>query len=312
MNSLPFDSPLWNQLDTFTQRPGGVALALRKLLGGPVTDPADPALTELTDAIFHQHSLVQATYAVFPYLIELSSRLAVTNPEIFFLAANITLAVRTDQTAVPVVIREAYDASVPEFERIAIGRLMQVGGKFVITYGDVLAAMVFSGHCVGNLLNDVFENDGTKRTGVVCPHCEVKFGVALLDEGTVVVAPNYKVKPPPRVTDLSLPTTAQYPRRDPNPWHPVAGFLANRAGTLALDAAERAHMQVAVDICSSGFSPHVRCEHAFSLIGSILQAQGFRSSARRFYRFWDDVTCPGCTKPFMVASGWWGCHANQG
>jgi hypothetical protein len=52
-------------------------------------------------------------------------------------------------------------------------------------------------------------------------------------------------------------------------------------------------------------------EHAFSLIGSILQAHGFRNSARRFYRFWDDVTCPNCAKPFMVASGWWGCHANR-
>ena len=62
------------------------------------------------------------------------------------------------------MIRDEFYASVTEFERVAIGRLMQVSGEFVSTYGKVLAAMAFSGHCVGNLLNDVFENDGTKRT----------------------------------------------------------------------------------------------------------------------------------------------------
>jgi hypothetical protein len=309
VNPVPFDSPLWNQLETFTERPADMVLALRKLLG-PVTDPADPALDHLVMAIFNSGSLVQATYAVFPYLIELSSRLATTNPQIYFLAANIAVAARTDRRAVPAVIHDEFSASITQFERIAIGRLMQVSDGFVRTYGEVLAAMAFSGHCVGNLLDDVFEKEGTKRTGVVCPHCAAEFQLALLDGGTVMVGPNYKIKPPPQVENLVLPVAVLYPPRDPNPWQPVASFLTNRAGALTLDAAERAHMQVAIDICNSGFSPHVRCEHAFSLIGSILQAHGFRDSARRFYRFWDDVTCPNCTKPFMVASGWWGCHAN--
>ena len=100
VNPLPLDSPLWNRLDTFTKRPADMVLALRKVLG-PVTDPADPALDDLVAAIFNQNSLVQATYAVFPYLIELSSRLGTSNPQIYFLAANIAVAARTDQRAVP-------------------------------------------------------------------------------------------------------------------------------------------------------------------------------------------------------------------
>jgi len=312
MNSakrLPLDSPLWSRFQTFGIAPGRLPLILKKLTKD-AANPMDPSLDELVSGIFDEYSLTNATYAAFPYLAEIYARYANTNPSLFYLAANIASSSNVYQIDLPPEVREAFLATLIEFETIAISRIVTKGQPIRDVYNSCVASMAFSQHCCGKLLMDVLEAepDGTKHTGLICPQCQQHIEVILFKEGAVLIEPGRQPQPPEPPKALTPPTLRSYvARRSPNPWQFVGPFLSQELRLTSISETEQAHVELATGLCANGFGPHVPSEDAFSLIGSILLAHGFASSARRFFRLWDTVTCTECKSTFIAGKRWWGC-----
>jgi hypothetical protein len=303
---LPLDSPLWSRLETFGVPPGRIPLILKRLVEGPV-DSMDPALDELVSAIFHQYSLTNATYAVFPYLTAIHHRYAKTNPALFYLAANIAASGKVDQTDLPFEVREAFLEALVDFETIATSRIVGKGQPFGEVYNACTAAMAFSRHCCGKLLMDGLESEGTQNTGLICPQCDDQLEVVLFPEGLVVMQPGRKSRPPEPPKPLAPPQVRSYALRQPNPWQVVHSFLLDEAHPAGVSGVETLHVEMATRICAAGLGPNVPPEDAFSLLGTILLAHGYISNARRFFHLWDTVSCPNCRTTFIAGRGWWGC-----
>jgi hypothetical protein len=310
---LPLDSPLWNRFETFGVVPRRIPLILKKLTKDSV-DPMDPAFNELVSGIFHQYSLTDATYAALPYLADIHDRFANKNPNLFYLAANIAASANVDQIDLPPEVREAFLETLIGFATIAISKVVTEGHPVKNVYDDCVAAVAFSQHCCGKLLMDVLEAEpeGTKHTSLICPQCQQHMEVVLFEEGAVVIEPGREPHPPEPPKPLARPPLRSYPERRPNPWHAAGSFLAQGLQSVAMSDTERLYLAVATSLCERGFGPHVLPEDAFSLIGSVLLAHGFASSARRFFRLCDIVACIKCNCAFVAAKGWWGCVSKRG
>lgn len=303
---LPLDSPRWNQLGTFGVAPERIPLILRKLLEEPV-NPADPILNELMNAIFHQYSLADATYFVLPYLTDIHARYADTNPRLFYLAANIAASAKIVQIDLPPEFRQAFLETLIDFESIAISNIVTKDQPFLDVYNACKAAMAFSRHCCGKLLMDVLEQEGTKRTSLICPQCQQGIRIMLFQAGAVIIERGEDPQPPEPPRPLAQPHIRPHVEREPNPWRVVERFLTQDPDSAAISETEGQHLEIAARLCALGFGPNVPPEGAFTLIGSIMLKHGFASSARRFFRLWDTVNCPKCNSPFVAATGWWGC-----
>jgi hypothetical protein len=308
---LPLDSALWSRLEAVGIAPGRVPLILKKLMEEPV-NPMDPALDELVSAIFHQYSLTDATYAVFPYLIAIYDRYSKTNPTLFYLAANIAASADIDQTHLPSEVHEAFMEGLVDFETIAISRIVTKAQPFADVYSACIAAMAFSRHCCGKLLMDGLEREGTRNTGLICQKCDEQIEVMLFPEGLVVIEPGRETQPPKPPKPLGRPLIRSYGVRQPNPWQVVYSFLLEESQPSRLSDTEPLHVEMATRLCAAGLGPNTPPEDAFSLLGSILLTHGYSSSARRFFHLWDEVACTKCECTFVAAKGWWGCAGNIG
>jgi hypothetical protein len=303
---LPLDSPLWSRLETFGIPPERLPFILKRLTEDPV-NPTDPALDELASAIFHQYSLTNATYAVFPYLTVIHDRYAKTNSGLFYLAANIAASANADPTHVPSEFQEAYLKTLIDLERIAISRVVAKPQPFDDIYSACIAAIAFSRHCCGRLIMDGLESEGTQHTGLICPQCDEQVEVMMFAEGLVVMQQGRKPRPPEPPSPSARPVIRIYDGRQPNPWEAVHSFLLQEAQPVGLSDTERLHVQVAIRICAVGLGPKIPPEDPFSLLGAILLRHGYVNIARRFFHLWDPVTCPRCGSTFVAAKRWWGC-----
>lgn len=302
---LALDSPVWGDLGTFGIHGRELPSRLAALLRQPV-DPASPALDEIMEAIFHQHSLSDASYAVFPYLPEIHARYGATNPALFFLAANIAMSAKLDPE-LPDVIIASFRQACLSFERIAAQRVATSPGTAQEVYAVTVAALAFAGHCCGRLLVDVLEAEGTRRTYITCPHCGAKLRIVLFDEGAVLTGAGQTPSPPSPPHPLAPPTRQLFPERVPNPWSPVAGLLTGQFEEAKAGSAERAHLDIAMALCHAGLTSETPPRFVFSTIGAILLVHGHAAAARRFLRLWDTVKCSSCGAAFVAADGWWGC-----
>jgi hypothetical protein len=306
---LPLDSPLWSRLETFGIKPERIPLIIKKLTRDAV-NPMDPALDELVAGIFDQYSLTNATYAVLPYLAEIYNRYAKTNPNLFYLAANIAASADVGRIDLPPEVREAFLEVLIDFETMAISKVVTKGQPIRDVYNCCVAAIAFSQHCCGKLLMDALEAEpeGTKHTGLVCPQCQEHLEVILFDEGAVVVELGREARPPKPPKPLAAPTTRFHAeRRANNPWQLVGSFLSQGLRAASISETQRLHVELATRLCEESFGAHAVSEDAFSLIGSILLTHGFAPSSRRFFRFWDNVTCTKCASTFVAGKRWWGC-----
>jgi hypothetical protein len=242
-----------------------------------------------------------------PYLLDIYARYGDTNPSLFYLFANIAAASEVKKLDLPNDILQAFLEALIEFEGIAIGKFLNERDSFDDLLGACEAAMAFSGHCSGKLLIDILEQEGTKRTLLICPICGEDVDVTLFEEGAVtsISEKGFEAPSPPR--PYTLPTVKEYPEHEPNQWRVVASFLSTATESKAFSEAESRYVELAIGLCDRGFGPEAPPEAAFSLIGSVLLSKGFRTSAHRFFRLFDSVKCNHCGSLFMAAKGWWGC-----
>lgn len=305
-NKLELESNLWNGFGTFGVTPARIPLIVRELMEAPPS-PDHPGLDELTNAIFHQHSILDAAYFVFPYLIDIHAR----HGGMLLLAANIASSANLDRANLPPQIRQAFLDALSEFEAVAVRQALVERKSVREIYNASIAALAFSQNCCGRLLTDVLDAetdaDSTNRTYLICPKCRIHIEVALFDEGAVVVEEGQKTTPPQSSKPFASPLLKYSEKHSNNSWNTIGSFLIQKSKHDGMSEVDRLHVNLAIGLCELGIGPNVPPEGIFSLIGAILLVHGFTGSARRFFRLWDTVTCSKCNCSFIAAKGWWGC-----
>jgi len=308
-SKLPLNNPVWQELQVFFGPPQAVPALIRELLEGPF-DSQSPALAQLIEAVFHQHSTLSATHTTFPYLLDIAQRGGEQHDRVFFLAANIAASTDLEQAGVPPQLAAAWLAAARTFEGLATERIPRVSDTPGHTYEVCKAALAFAGHACGRLWMDVLEADvgpeGTNRTSVECPGCAKVFDVRLFDEGAVLTKYLGHAEPPQPPHAWALPEPHAYVSRDPNPWQEVQTFLTKRAMSEPRSSGEGAYFDAAIRLCAAGVRPEVPSTDVFCLIGAVLLAHGHAASGRRFLRMLDTLICPSCQTRFKAAAAWSG------
>jgi hypothetical protein len=310
---LALDSPRWAELRSFDGAATALPAALRELANAAPTTEFDELLLQVIDAIYHQHSCIEATYAVVPHLFDIA--LATHEPgriEILIWLGHIAascdsvLDARSQDLVLPAQ-RTLGAATMP-----CVQELAHFDGPLLDTYYLAVAMFALAGQRLGMLVMDNLLPHQQASSVVLCPSCGDRLSVVFFDTGLAcIIPPAVFAAAPVPPQPLSAPATPRAAAPGESHWQGLAEMIRRAVPRANGDRTLRAHMELAIATAAGGVDSRTPAGPAFSLLGAILVAKGHAAEAERYFRTWDRVQCPTCSAAFVFWEQWWPLTGND-
>lgn len=301
-NKLPLDDARWASLSSTGKHSARVPGFLEYLGRLPRFDRSSDAWVLLVDHIFHQFTCYESTYASFPYLVELGSRLPADGAEdLWITLGQIAGCFEVYGVPAPEELEPAFRDALEVAERVGVSRFLATTTHPLIVRDHALATVALSGHRMGLMVTSNLSHLSAEGEAV-CPACDADFLFGVHDDGlstyTSLRGP-FPVNGDPSQPRRLAPLRALGEEME-SPWRSVARLLERRAALPAVFVSEwQEELDAAARQCRFGLR-HGDARCTFCVVGALLALHGDLAGAARFLRLSGGVRCPTCKREHHV------------